>query len=248
MTERDHDTGIDLTTPEEQEWMQGSSKPLRYSELTGETLFWNVDTQVDFMKPYGKLPVGEEQEGAEEIEPELEQLTELARENGYTIVNTADWHNQYSEELSENPDLLETFPEHCMMGSEGAEYVEATKPRNPLVFDWRDEYDIRAELEGYDGEIVVYKDRFNVFEGSPHTDEIVEELDPDTAVVYGVASDVCVDQAVNGLLERDIEVYVVEDAIKGINPENAENARKRWLERGAETVSTEEVEDYLEAV
>lgn len=211
------------------------------------TVFWNVDTQIDFMKPYGKLPVGENQEGAEEIESELEYLTKLAAERDYTTVNTADWHNPYSEELSENPDFANTFPEHCMMDTEGAEYIESTRPENPLVLDWRNEYNLGEELEN-SREIVVYKDRFDVFEGSPHTDRVVGELDPDKVFVYGVATDVCVDQAVNGLLERDLEVYVVEDAIKGIDSDKSERVVENWKDNGVETVLTQEVEDYLGAV
>lgn len=215
--------------------------------MEDNTVFWNVDTQIDFMKPYGKLPVGENQEGAEEIEPGLEYLTKLAAEKDYTTVNTADWHNAYSEELSEDPDFTDTFPEHCMIDTEGAEYVEATRPENPLVLDWRNEYSLEKELEN-SRELVVYKDRFDVFEGSPHTDRVVGELDPDKVFVYGVATDVCVDQAVNGLLERDVEVYVVEDAIKGIDSDKSERTVENWKDNGVETVLTQEVEDYLGAV
>ncbi len=211
-----------------------------------DNIFWNVDTQIDFMKPDGKLPVGEKQEGAEEIEPNLEYLTELARENQYTIVNTADWHNQDSEELSENPDFVETFPEHCMASSQGAEYVEAVKPEDPLVFDWREDYCIEKELQKPVEEIVVYKDRFDVFEGSPHTEDILNQLDPEEAVVYGVATDVCVDQAVKGLTDRGLDVYVVEDAVKGIDPSASDNSENSWKERDVETILSMEVEEYLE--
>jgi len=239
--------GIDLTHRSDLDWMSTSKH--RYRENSSEpeeTVFWNVDTQIDFMKPDGKLPVGENQEGAEEIEQNLEYLTSLARDRNYTVVNTADWHNQDSEELSEYPDFVNTFPEHCIAGSKGAEYVEATKPEDPVVFDWREDYSIEKMLQKPADEIVVYKDRFNIFEGSPHTESIVDQLSPDKAVVYGVAADKCVDQAVNGLRDRDVDVYVVEDAVKGIDPLEAENSKNSWRERGVETILSTEVEDYLE--
>ena len=63
-----------------------------------KTIFWNVDTQIDFMKPYGKLPVAGG-EGAEDIEQNLEYLTDIATEENIQVVNTADYHNENSEEL-----------------------------------------------------------------------------------------------------------------------------------------------------
>lgn len=79
-------------------------------------IFWNVDTQFDFMRPEGKLYV----QDAYKIEPNLEKLTSLAGEMNIVVVNTADWHNKNSREISDKPDWQKTFPEHCMAGSEGA--------------------------------------------------------------------------------------------------------------------------------
>ena len=61
-----------------------------------KTIFWNVDTQYDFMRAKGKLYVSE----AEKIETNLAQLTSLAKTNGIKVVNTADWHNKHSKEIS----------------------------------------------------------------------------------------------------------------------------------------------------
>ncbi len=65
-------------------------------------LFWNVDTQVDFMKADGKLYV----QNAEEIAPTLEKLTAFAKENNIKVVNTCDYHNENSQELSDTPDFI----------------------------------------------------------------------------------------------------------------------------------------------
>ncbi len=175
-------------------------------------------------------------------------MTEMASEYEVTTVNTADWHNEDSEEIvfREEPDYLETFPPHCMQETEGAEYIDATRPEDPLLFDWQQDYDVEQRLQRSPGDIVIYKDRFDVFEGSPHTEGIVETLDPDTAFVYGVATEVCNDEAVRGLLERGVEVYAVEDAMKGIQPEAAERAKQEWTDLGAELVYTDEVPELME--
>lgn len=213
-----------------------------------DTIFWNVDTQYDFMRPDGKLPVGEGR-GAENIEDALASVTEIARENSIRVVNTADYHNEDSEEFSEDPDFQQTFPPHCLADSEGAEYVPATEPENPMELDWRENADW-GEAMAHEGDFILYKDAFDVFAGEPessHAEGLVETLDPDQAVVYGVATDVCVDYAVEGLMDQDVEVYVVEDAVKGIDPEASEKAIARWAEKGAKIGSTEGLSEYLES-
>ncbi|QKQ97986.1 isochorismatase family protein [Candidatus Nanohaloarchaea archaeon] len=212
-----------------------------------DTIFWNVDTQYDFMRPDGNLPVGEG-EGAEDIEDALAEVTRTARANGIRVVNTADYHNKDSAEFSEDPDFEETFPPHCLAGSEGAEYVPATQPENPMEIDWREDADW-AEVMEHEGDFVLYKDAFDVFAGepeSPHAEQLVETLDPDRAVVYGVATDVCVDYAVEGLMDQGVDVYVVEDAVKGIDPDNSAEAINRWEDKGATIGTTEGLNEYLE--
>lgn len=213
------------------------------------TIFWNVDTQYDFIDPNGLLPVGEEQEGAREIEDALARVTETARDYDITVVNTADWHTEESSELSDNPDFRETFPPHCMANTEGAEYIDATEPKDPFYIHWDEDLD--EDLSRHDGDFVVYKDAFDVFAGepeAPHTENLLNELSPDNAVVYGVATDVCVDYAVKGLLERDINVYIVEDAVKGIDSSESRRSLDSWNSNGVENLKSDQIDNYLTEV
>ncbi len=196
------------------------------------TVFWNVDTQYDFMRDdesfKGALPVP----NAREIEPALERLTKLAKEKNIRVVNTGDWHTENSPEISGNPDFITTFPPHCLQHTKGAEYVPATKPESPYVIDWQtkdfDEGKVREHRN-----IVIYKDRFDVFEGSPHTERVLRILGPEQAVVYGVALNVCVDCAVRGLLRRGIRAVVVMDAVKELPNIPKEEIIAGWLDKGA---------------
>ena len=77
-----------------------------------QILFWSVDCQKDFMLPSGKLYV----KGAEEIVPNLNTLTKLAKECKIKVVSTGDYHTLESKELSDKPDFVNTFPEHCIIG------------------------------------------------------------------------------------------------------------------------------------
>ena len=64
-------------------------------------------------------------------------FSNLASENSIKVVNSADWHYPNSEELSMNPDFINTFPEHCMANTLGARFVSETNPENPLIIDIR---------------------------------------------------------------------------------------------------------------
>ena len=177
---------------------------------TSDLLFWNVDTQIDFVEPEGKLYV----EGAEKIKPVWEEIRSLAKKYHIRVVNSADFHWPGSKELSDNPDFISTFPPHCMANTKGAEYVKETQPENALVIDWDKPFNLDANrLEKYRN-IVIRKDEFDVFAGNPYTSSIVEALAPETVIVYGVTTNVCVKDAVIGLSKIVKNVFVVEDAIK----------------------------------
>ncbi|MFH1917238.1 MAG: cysteine hydrolase family protein [Nanoarchaeota archaeon] len=206
-----------------------------------KTIYWNVDTQFDFMRNdesfSGKLAIP----SAREIESNLEKLTKHAAQEDITVVNTADWHTWDSREISDTPDFKETFLPHCIMGSKGAQYIPATKPAKPYTIDWQDK-EFYAERVNNTREIVLYKDEFDAFHptGAPHTDKVIDIINPDRVILYGVATNVCVDFAVRGLLARGKEVYVVKDAIKEL-PGDIEPIYAAWEKLGAKFTTTEEV-------
>ena len=175
-------------------------------------LFWNVDTQIDFVYPRGKLYV----QDAEKLRPKWKELTQLAKKKKIRVVNTADHDYANSPEFDSSPDFINTFPEHCMAGTRGADFIRETEPEEPMIFDWEKEYLLTPELFESDEHqnFVIRKDAFDVFEGNPLTETILKHLNPETVVVYGVTTNVCVDAAVRGLVKRGKEVYVVKDAIK----------------------------------
>jgi len=206
-------------------------------------IFWNVDTQHDFMREkgeyVGKLPVP----GAQEIEKKLSELTKYARENKFKIINTADWHNKNSKEFSDNPDYKTTFPSHCIEGTKGAEFVEATRPINPYIIDWKKNNFSENKLKE-SMEVILYKDAFNIFEGypeSPHADKVINIIKPENVVVYGVATNVCVNFAVRGLLERKVNVYVPLDAIKELPGCPLEQTLNLWKKEGAIFTTVEDI-------
>lgn len=204
-------------------------------------LFWNVDTQIDFVYPRGKLYVS----GAENLRPQWKELTQLAKDKGIRVVNTADYHFPNSAELDDNPDYINTFPEHCMANTRGADFIRETDPEDPAVFNWNKKYLITPEL--FDRQkyrnFIIRKDAFDVFSGNPLTETIVKQLNPDVVVVYGVTTNICVDAAVKGLAKRAGKVYVIEDAIKELP--NIPLPFDAWKKKGVELISLESLKEIL---
>lgn len=204
-------------------------------------LFWNVDTQKDFVNPKGKLYV----EGAEKLKPNWKQLTRLAKEKSIRTVNTADFHYYNSPEIDTNPDYVKTFPEHCIANSTGAEFIRETNPEEPVIFDWNKEYLITPEIldrEKYRN-FIIRKDAFDVFSGNPWTNRIIQLIKPKTVVVYGVTTNICVDFAVKGLAKKTKNIWVVQDAVKELP--GIPLPFDDWKKLGVQMVSLEELETKL---
>jgi nicotinamidase/pyrazinamidase len=206
--------------------------------MSGGMVFWDVDTQVDFMDPAGSLYV----EGAEKLRPNLERLTGAARAAGLTLVHSADDHELSDEEIAtRGADFADTFPPHCLHDSPGAERVPETEPAP-------DALDIAWDGSGFDpaaareaGEIVVRKKRFDVF-SNPASARLLEALAPDTVVVYGVALDICDRYAVEGMLDLGLpDVVVVGDAVAAVVPGTGRQLLADWKRRGVRVLSTDEV-------
>ncbi|MCK5729537.1 MAG: isochorismatase family protein, partial [Draconibacterium sp.] len=145
-----------------------------------DLLFWNVDTQKDFVLPSGKLYV----QDAELLKPILGEITQFAKENSIRVINTADYHYSGSAELSSTPNFINTFPPHCMANTEGAEFIAETAPENPVIFNWDNDYRNFIELLNAEKSrnIVIRKDAFDVFKGNLITESIVKYLSPKTVV------------------------------------------------------------------
>src|SRR5262245_29953188 len=92
-------------------------------------VFWDVDTQVDFMVPEGKLYVP----GAVEITENLARLTRHARARNLPRVASVCDHVLEDAEISAAPDLRTMFPPHCLRGSAGQRKIPATAMENPVV-------------------------------------------------------------------------------------------------------------------
>jgi nicotinamidase/pyrazinamidase len=199
-------------------------------------ILWDVDTQVDFVLPAGKLYVP----GAEGTLPAMARLVEIARAAGIPHVASADDHELTDPEISGDPDFSQTYPPHCLRGTRGARKVPETEQVDPVPLALTDVPE--RYLAGR--EFLLLKKHFDVFT-NPNTERLLASLDPDEVILFGVATDVCDDAAVRGLLQRGRRVRFVEDAARGLDEARVAACTSRWRESGVEFTTSDEVVQSL---
>jgi nicotinamidase/pyrazinamidase len=202
----------------------------------GGTIIWDVDTQVDFIEPDGKLYFA----GAEEARPAMALLVESARAAGVVHVASCDQHELSDPEISEAPDFAATWPPHCLLGTRGAEKIEETKPLDPLPLPLVPvpQPTLRRLLEGRT-ELLIPKKQYDPFT-NPNTETMLDMLDPDEILLFGVATDICDDAAVRALLRRGRRVAFVEDAARGVDESRVAACLAEWRDAGVRFTTAEE--------
>jgi len=150
------------------------------------TVFIDVDTQIDFLFPAGALYVP----GSETIVANLAALNQHASAKGHRLISTMDAH-------AENDIEFRSWPAHCVVGTVGQQ-----KPAGTLV----------------SGQTLFPKVTTNAF-ATGEMDTLLDALAADQYVVYGVATDICVDFFLQGLYRRkQANIILVTDAIRAIDP------------------------------
>jgi nicotinamidase/pyrazinamidase len=190
-------------------------------------LLWDVDTQVDFLIPGGRLYVP----GAEAIIPNLARLTLLARNMRLPLVSSADAHHPGDPEL-------EIYEPHCMAGTPGQEKIPETLLTNRYVVPNRP-----LELPSLKGfqQIVIEKQEFDVFT-NPNTDKLLrQQFDPALQILmYGVVTEICVAAAARNLLHRGHKITLVSDAVCGLDQAKASEFIDELLRAGGQLVTTDD--------
>lgn len=188
-------------------------------------IFLDIDTQVDFMLPHGRLYV----QDAEQLLPLLKQLTQFARAHHIPIISSMDAHTAEDSEFQQ-------FPPHCIKGTPGQQKVPETLTPTPVVIPERGSFALPGSAE----QVIVEKSSLDIF-SNPNTEVLLAQLKRHELVVYGVATDYCIKTAVLGACIRGYEVKVLEDAIKGLTPEGSQQALEQMRQAGAEIISSRSI-------
>jgi len=195
-------------------------------------ILWDVDTQVDFVHADGKLAVPD----AMSVVPAMARLVAAARRAGIPHVASADDHELTDDEISDEPDFETTYPPHCLRGTRGSAKIAETTQLDPVPLALTD---VPAKwLRGR--EFLLLKKHFDVFTNL-NADHVLEQLSPEEVIVFGVATDVCDDAAIRGLLARGRSVTFVEDAARGLDPDRTAACVAAWRGQGVRFATVDEV-------
>lgn len=168
-----------------------------------KTVYFDIDTQFDFLYPAGGLYAS----GAERIVPTIAKLNRRAIAQGSVVISTTDAH-------SENDPEFAAWPHHCVAGTLGQRKPQDTLIGNTLVIP---SYPSKLSLTGV-SQITLEKQHVDCFTNQ-NLPAILEALQADRYVVYGVVTEVCVKLAALGLLRTGKSVDIVTDAIRVLQEE-----------------------------
>ncbi len=191
-------------------------------------VFWEVDTQADFMLPGGHLYVP----GAERLLPNIRRLTDAARQGRVFLVSHGCFHTKDDPEFK-------IFPPHCIKGTPGSAYVPEALTQKVVTIPNEATATLPGDLSQYQ-QILLEKQTLDIFQ-SRHAQELVKRLGNGAEfVVFGVVTEYCVRFAAKGLLERGRRVSVVQDAIETLKAEDGERTISELRELGARFITTDQ--------
>jgi nicotinamidase/pyrazinamidase len=155
-------------------------------------LYFDIDTQIDFMYPAGALYVP----GAEKLLPLIATLNRAALAGGGKVISTTCAHTEDDPEFK-------VWPPHCVVGTVGQ-----NKPCALL-------------LENRSNQIILEKSQLDLF-SNPTADTLIRSLDPEECIVYGVVTEYCVKLCAMGLLDRGYKVSLVREATQFLSAADAD--------------------------
>ncbi len=196
--------------------------------LSRKVVFWEVDTQADFMLPGGKLYVP----GAERLLPNIRRLTDAARQGRVFLVSHGCYHTEDDPEF-------QTFPPHCIKGTKGSAFVPEALTDKVVTVPNEATAVLPRDLSPYQ-QILLEKQTLDIFE-SRHADKLVERFGDEVEfVVFGVVTEYCVGFAAKGLLDLGRRVSVVLDAIETLKAEDGQRTVAELQALGARFFTTGE--------
>jgi nicotinamidase/pyrazinamidase len=180
------------------------------------TVFFDVDTQIDFLYPAGALYVP----GAETIVDRVAALNGYAAANGIPVVSTMDAHAEDDPEFRQ-------WPPHCVVGTTGEQKPAATllDKRVPVP-------GTRCAIEIGDAkQILLEKQSVDCFT-NPNLPALLDRLGAERCVVYGVVTEICVKNAALGLLKTGRRVELVTDAVRSLDPVECDEFLAEFISAG----------------
>jgi nicotinamidase/pyrazinamidase len=184
-----------------------------------------VDVQNDFCEG-GSLPVAGCAEVAFRINGLIHAWQEAAPRNREyaVVVATRDHHIDPGDHFSDDPDYLDSWPPHCVVGTEGAAFHPNLDPQPFDAVFLKGEH--QAAYSGFEGKAADGSDLESWLKAHE-----VDEVD-----IAGIATDYCVRMTALDARKAGFTTRVLTDYIAGVAPDTSEAALKEIQAAGVITV------------
>lgn len=151
-------------------------------------ILMRIDFQNDFVHSHGALSLN----APELIEKQQKFADSLFTNTFDKIIDTYDTHFQetYDETIE-----AKSYPLHCVKGTWGWQQAAPFKPELNVT--------------------KMYKSTTNIWNEVRHYADLAADWHDKEVYLCGVLSDVCVQQAMNGLLKKGANVVILEDLCQG---------------------------------
>jgi nicotinamidase/pyrazinamidase len=190
-----------------------------------KTVFFDVDTQIDFVYPAGALYVP----GAETILDRIAGLNRYAASQGFPVVSTMDAHTEDDPEV-------QLWPHHSLsrttvQQNPASTTLEkrATVPNAPC----------NLRIEGAQ-QILLEKQKLDCFT-NVNLPALLDRLGAERYLVYGVVTEICVKCAAFGLLETGRRVEIVTDAVRSLSDEASAKMLAEFTAAGGRLTTSAQV-------
>jgi nicotinamidase/pyrazinamidase len=194
-----------------------------------------VDVQNDFTE-HGALAV----QGGDAVAAGITDYLRAHPDRYDVVIASRDWHDDPGGSaadgtakdngghfaLDAEPDYVDTWPVHCVAGTEGAQYDPALD--TSLI-------DVHV-LKGQG--VPAYSMFEGVTEGGDELTTLLDKLEVDDVDVVGLATDYCVRASALDAIASGRHVRVIDDLIAGVAPESSEAALREIAQAGGDIESS----------
>jgi nicotinamidase/pyrazinamidase len=183
-----------------------------------------VDVQNDFTEG-GSLPVA----GGTEVARAITEHVHSHRDDYVAVAGTRDWHVDPGSHFAERPDYVDTWPAHCVVGTDGAQSHPAL---DTMVVDaWFTKGEHAAAYSGFEGATDADGERVGL--GAWLRDRQVEAVD-----VVGIATDHCVRATALDAVSEGYSTRVLLGLTAGVARATTDSALAQLKDAGADLVGT----------
>jgi nicotinamidase/pyrazinamidase len=181
-----------------------------------------VDVQNDFTEG-GSLAVT----GGAAVARAITEHLHAHRDDYVAVVGTRDWHVDPGQHFADQPDYVDTWPRHCVVGTPGADSHPALD--TSAVDAWFTKGEHAAAYSGFEGATDAGGERVGLGEWlRAHQVQAVD--------VVGIATDHCVRATALDAVSEGYSTRVLLDLTAGVAPATTERALEQLRDAGAELV------------